>query len=363
MKNLRQVLVIMCLLASTSVVFPQTTDVTKDPLYRTKGDHKRTYFFAEANEQSPYRVYVPTKWDGKKKLPLVVILHSGGLTQHAPFDREPENLKGNLFKEADQHGFIIVCPMGYKGNYGAAARPQPPAGRDVPPPIPQTPEEFKRNNELSEKDVLNVIQIVSKEYKTDDKRTYLMGNALGEIGTLHLVQKYPQMWKAIAPSGDPRDADGYPFANVKGLAGALFVQGELDKGNRTPDNIARQKVFADNFQAQGVDAKLLIVPKGDRATAWYMAIPQIFDFFDGLSASGKNNNLSAAGYTIAFASFGQLNTDIFVADADGSNAKPLLANPALDYDASFSPDGKWIIFTSEQNGSADIYRAHLDGSG
>ena len=68
-------------------------------------------------------------------------------------------------------------------------------------------------------------------------------------------------------------------------------------------------------------------------------------------------------YTIAYSGFAPLNTDIFIADADGRNPKPFLASPALDFNASFSRDGKWIVFTSERNGSADIYRAHVDGTG
>lgn len=68
-------------------------------------------------------------------------------------------------------------------------------------------------------------------------------------------------------------------------------------------------------------------------------------------------------YEIAFASFAPLNSDIFIADADGSNAEPFLANPELDSNASFSSDGKWVIFTSRRGGNSDIYRAHLDGSG
>ena len=37
----------------------------------------------------------------------------------------------------------------------------------------------------------------------------------------------------------------------------------------------------------------------------------------------------------------------------------------FDYHASFSADGKWILFTSERNGSgqSDIYRVHPDGTG
>ncbi|HVR61788.1 MAG TPA: hypothetical protein VMU50_07795, partial [Polyangia bacterium] len=79
----------------------------------------------------------------------------------------------------------------------------------------------------------------------------------------------------------------------------------------------------------------------------------------GVFGKGRHD----AEYTVAFASFGPLNTDIFIADQNGDNPKPLLAHPGLDYNASFSRDGKWIVFTSERDGSADIYRVHPDGSG
>ena len=78
---------------------------------------------------------------------------------------------------------------------------------------------------------------------------------------------------------------------------------------------------------------------------------------------GRADGTAADSYTIALASFAPLNTDIFIAAADGSDPKPLLPHPDLDYNASFSPDGQWIVFTSTRNGSADIYRAHPDGSG
>ena len=68
-------------------------------------------------------------------------------------------------------------------------------------------------------------------------------------------------------------------------------------------------------------------------------------------------------YALAIASFAPLNSDVFVADPDGRNARPFLPDrDALDYNASFSADGKWIVFTSTRGGNADIYRARLDGS-
>lgn len=60
---------------------------------------------------------------------------------------------------------------------------------------------------------------------------------------------------------------------------------------------------------------------------------------------------------------GPSQSTLFIAKADGSGERPLLPKSLLDYNASFSPDGKWIVFTSEREGSADIYRVHIDGSG
>src|SRR4051812_42299892 len=53
----------------------------------------------------------------------------------------------------------------------------------------------------------------------------------------------------------------------------------------------------------------------------------------------------------------------FIADADGTNEHPLVAPADIDYDAVWSPDAKSIVFTSERNGSADLYRVNADGSG
>ena len=71
---------------------------------------------------------------------------------------------------------------------------------------------------------------------------------------------------------------------------------------------------------------------------------------------------TAPRYTIAFKSFAPNNSDIFLADADGRNVRPLAADPALDYNASFSADGRWVVFTSHRSGTARIYRVHPDGS-
>src|SRR5690349_5332489 len=60
---------------------------------------------------------------------------------------------------------------------------------------------------------------------------------------------------------------------------------------------------------------------------------------------------------------GPSGAELFIANADGSAERRLLPAPGFDYNAAFSPDGKWIVFTSERSGSADIYRVRVDGTG
>lgn len=55
--------------------------------------------------------------------------------------------------------------------------------------------------------------------------------------------------------------------------------------------------------------------------------------------------------------------ELFIANGDGSGERKLNSGGKMDYDAMFSADGKWILFTSERNGPANIYRIHPDGSG
>jgi TolB protein len=53
--------------------------------------------------------------------------------------------------------------------------------------------------------------------------------------------------------------------------------------------------------------------------------------------------------------------DIFTANADGSNIKPLAAAAGYDAEATLSPDGKKIVFTSMRDGDLDLYVMDTDG--
>ena len=54
--------------------------------------------------------------------------------------------------------------------------------------------------------------------------------------------------------------------------------------------------------------------------------------------------------------------DIFTADADGSGLSQLTTTPGYDAEATISPTGDRIVFTSVRNGDLDLYSMNLDGS-
>ena len=53
--------------------------------------------------------------------------------------------------------------------------------------------------------------------------------------------------------------------------------------------------------------------------------------------------------------------DIWTADENGQNVQRLTVNRARDVYGRFSPDGKWIAFSSERNGNLDVYLIPVGG--
>ena len=53
--------------------------------------------------------------------------------------------------------------------------------------------------------------------------------------------------------------------------------------------------------------------------------------------------------------------EIYTSDLDGRNLRPLTQSPGYDAEATLSPDGRTIVFTSIRNGDLDIYTMDADG--
>src|SRR4029453_7067507 len=90
------------------------------PPARATGDQHRQYVFAPTGQPMPYRVYVPTTWDGKASLPIILMLHGAGANENSYMDQAG----GLLRKLAEQHGYIVVSPLGFTplGAYGNPLR-------------------------------------------------------------------------------------------------------------------------------------------------------------------------------------------------------------------------------------------------
>ncbi len=52
--------------------------------------------------------------------------------------------------------------------------------------------------------------------------------------------------------------------------------------------------------------------------------------------------------------------DIYVADADGSNAELLIGGPGYDAEPTVSPDGQYIIYTSTRTGDLELWRFEIE---
>ncbi len=55
--------------------------------------------------------------------------------------------------------------------------------------------------------------------------------------------------------------------------------------------------------------------------------------------------------------------DLYTANLDGSDLRVLSATPYYDAEATVSPQGDKIVFTSNRDGDLDLYTMNLDGSG
>jgi Tol biopolymer transport system component len=74
---------------------------------------------------------------------------------------------------------------------------------------------------------------------------------------------------------------------------------------------------------------------------------------------------AATNGTLLLNRVGPVTSELYVANADGTDEHRLLPTDGFDYHASFSKDGKWILFTSERSGlgQSSLYRVKVDGTG
>ncbi|HET8864050.1 MAG TPA: hypothetical protein VFM80_00040, partial [Gracilimonas sp.] len=65
---------------------------------------------------------------------------------------------------------------------------------------------------------------------------------------------------------------------------------------------------------------------------------------------------------IFYSSFSPQDWDIYISRDSGESITKFTDHPSLDYDAIISPDGKWVVFTSERSGIPQLYLKAIDGT-
>ncbi|MCF6314365.1 MAG: hypothetical protein L3J39_18095 [Verrucomicrobiales bacterium] len=104
-----------------------------------------------------------------------------------------------------------------------------------------------------------------------------------------------------------------------------------------------------NVERSGVITKCLVEGKGEAKD--YLALTD-------RRGDCRQPNWSPAGDLILYQKKERKRWDIWVMNADGSNQRKLTSGIGSKTDASFSPDGKWIVYSSDGQGElrfANIY--------
>jgi predicted peptidase len=139
----------------------------------------------------------------------------------------------------------------------------------------------RRTQDLSEQDVMHVLDLARKNYKIDPNRIYLMGHSMGGIGTWKLAPKYPDIWAAIAPfsgSGAPATLE-----RIKSIP-EFVVHGDNDP----TVNVQGSRMMVAKMKELGIEVKYVEVPGGNHGSVVAPNFAGMFDFFDAHKKTVKS---------------------------------------------------------------------------
>ena len=247
----------------------------------------RKYVFTDTGEELPYSVFVSSKVRKEQKAPLIIALR-GFTGTTLTF------VRGTAVDLAEAGGYILVGPIGYnnRAGFGVQAGPRPPGAtpRGAAPPAgaaaapaaarPQPPmvggikeTDPARLTEYSEEDVMNVLELVRKEFNVDDQRIYLMGHSQGGGGARHLAEKYSDTWAAVALLA-PALFNAQVTAESKiTKVPMLLAVGDQDS------LITSARSFSAQLKGLNVAHEYIEMPGLDHGTIIMGSMPNVFQFF------------------------------------------------------------------------------------
>jgi predicted peptidase len=230
----------------------------------------RSYRFEETGVEVPYALFAPSSYDASRPAPLIIALHGLG----RPYDWMMGYDRFIDFAEAG--GYVVASPLGYhpRGWYGSR-------GAGIPAGAArETDENLPANlGELSERDVMNVLEIVRESYAIDPERIYLWGHSMGGAGTYHLAASYPEIWAGIAVAAPAPRAEAIDEITRFRAIPTLVLHGTDDR--TVPVQGSRSWVA--RMAELGMQHVYVEVPGGDHSlfvSENPEVLSKVFSFFD-----------------------------------------------------------------------------------
>jgi predicted peptidase len=134
--------------------------------------------------------------------------------------------------------------------------------------------------------VLNVLDLMRKEFNVDERRTYLMGHSMGGAGTFHLGVKYPGHWAAIAAIAPAAfGLEPQSIATVPAMP-VIVVHGDMDSA--VPVSVSR--AWVDVMKEHEMAHEYVEIAGGDHGDVIGIGMPNIFAFFGEHSKPAPRGN-------------------------------------------------------------------------
>ena len=135
--------------------------------------------------------------------------------------------------------------------------------------------------------MMNVLEMIRKEYNVDENRTYLMGHSMGGAGAIYIGVKYASIWAAVgaeAPATSPAglNPNNYSLVPAKNVP-MIIVQGDMD----TLVPVTGTRLWIDKMKELNMTYQYVEVPGGDHGSVLTTGAPDIFAFFAKHSKSAR----------------------------------------------------------------------------
>lgn len=135
--------------------------------------------------------------------------------------------------------------------------------------------------ELSEKDVMNVLAMVRKEFNVDPRRIYLTGHSMGGAGTYFLGSKHADIFAAIAPVAPAAfsmmpNRVGYLKPLKEAGVAIMVVHGDIDEA--VPVETSRDN-WVPSMKELGIEYQYVELPGVSHGPIITASQKYIYEFF------------------------------------------------------------------------------------